>query len=435
MKTRVSARIAVLLVLAAISIATLCGVYGFGVSADDTGFAFELQTSADITSGVSAEMDRMYYPAGINYVSYIITNKTENEVTYGEFFRIEKYENGEWVDAPSPSAFTFMGYSVPPYSSTRVFVTIIESEQYAEGIYRVCRSDLTVLGEKYEYYLEFAVIDEAEPQVPIRELLEQPYEKRDWEWIYPYDLMNIYYEDGFYTGGYLHIGGDALTVVRYANEIYETGIIMFQKYDFVDMTTGERFPITDKFMTYEVDFLSLKGVFSAVTMDGVVYTAELSDDGSVIVTTDEPFPVDEYLDNVEPLSVYTSYGVEISASQREYRPSEMMVLLEFESIYTEDTVESLAFSADYYFEKLTERGWEPVWELGLGSAGHELLSEGISELLIGLDTLPESGRYRICFTNVSFEMIEALDQPEPREYAVPPEEYEFCLEFNLVSGF
>ncbi len=106
----------------------------------------------------SAELQLSELPDAIKVT---MTNNTNDTITTGEHFRIEKFENNEWIDfTPKDIAFTDIGYELMPYASKTFNENLFKNQiDYKSGKYRIAKyylkSDYRKTKEEFNTYAEF----------------------------------------------------------------------------------------------------------------------------------------------------------------------------------------------------------------------------------------------------------------------------------------
>lgn len=108
----------------------------------------------------SAELQLSELPDAIKVA---MTNNTNDTITIGDHFRIEKFENNEWIDfTPKDIAFNDIGYDLRP-NDTKTFNKNLFKNQvdYKLGKYRIVKyylkSDYQETKEDFNIYAEFEI--------------------------------------------------------------------------------------------------------------------------------------------------------------------------------------------------------------------------------------------------------------------------------------
>nr|WP_321413531.1 immunoglobulin-like domain-containing protein [uncultured Allomuricauda sp.] len=92
-----------------------------------------------------------------------MTNNTNDTITTGEHFRIEKFENNEWIDfTPKDIAFNDIGYELKPYGVKTFHENLFKNKiDYKQGKYRIVKyyfkSDYQQTNEDFNIYAEFEI--------------------------------------------------------------------------------------------------------------------------------------------------------------------------------------------------------------------------------------------------------------------------------------
>ncbi|MDR6300820.1 immunoglobulin-like domain-containing protein [Mesonia maritima] len=109
---------------------------------------------------VSAELKLSEIP---NIINVTMTNNTNDTITTGEHFRIEKFENNEWIDfTPKDVAFNDIGYELKPYGEKTFNKNLFKNKiDYKLGKYRIAKnylkSDYQQTNESFDIYVEFEI--------------------------------------------------------------------------------------------------------------------------------------------------------------------------------------------------------------------------------------------------------------------------------------
>ena len=124
------------------------------------------QQKANITnetvklSLLSAELKLSELP---NALKVTMTNNTYDTITTGEHFRIEKFENNEWIDfTPKDIVFNDIGYELKPYDKKTFHENLFKNQiDYTPGKYRITKYYLKSgdqqTNENFNIYAEFEV--------------------------------------------------------------------------------------------------------------------------------------------------------------------------------------------------------------------------------------------------------------------------------------
>jgi len=162
-----------------------------------------------VTKGITLRLMNSEFPEGVERMTIIMENRTDQVMLYGNGWNFERYENGEWVPLPNreDAAWTSEGYTLFDHKQDTFHVsTFALKEPLTEGLYRVKGCTLRVAkddenlsaGGSYTdypaYQLEFAVKKDALPDrglpeesPPIGGLLP----KESWEWYTPWEGLSL----------------------------------------------------------------------------------------------------------------------------------------------------------------------------------------------------------------------------------------------------
>lgn len=84
--------------------------------------------------------DTIALPAG--KVDVVMINNTDSLYTTGKYYRIERFEDKEWVEIPRKyGSFEDIGYVIKPNGGKRIFTINLQNAEYAyrKGKYRICK--------------------------------------------------------------------------------------------------------------------------------------------------------------------------------------------------------------------------------------------------------------------------------------------------------
>lgn len=119
---------------------------------------------------VTVSLLQSAYPAGTKRLTLIFENAGGRELSYGEHFSCEKYENGGWrdVDFLENACFDDVPYVVSPHSARTLTPGIsLLAEPLDEGLYRLT-GDTMPVGEDGEqlpaWQVSFRVTPDAQPE-------------------------------------------------------------------------------------------------------------------------------------------------------------------------------------------------------------------------------------------------------------------------------
>lgn len=162
-----------------------------------------------VTDGITLRLMNSEFPEGVERMTLIMENRTDQVMLYGNGWSFERYEEGEWVPLPNreDAAWTMEGYTLYEHKRDVFHVpTSAIQETLTEGFYRVTGCTLRVAadddnlnyGGDYTdypaYQLEFAVTKDALPDRGWPETSPAPgtlREKEDWEWYTPWDGLRL----------------------------------------------------------------------------------------------------------------------------------------------------------------------------------------------------------------------------------------------------
>lgn len=215
------------------------------------------------SGAISVYLDRAEFPVGVKNINITLENRSDGNLSYGHSFSMEKYVDGDWINASGNMSFTLEGYALEEYDKETFY---INTESFPEplgvGLYRITGSSMryaeygadTAGGQDYEelgsYVLEFAVTEDAEPEPePVDTIYNPIAEKEDWQWFGIRDLVEeqvgVPASDIKLKGPYFaHIVGngnnmDGTTTTEFTIDLY-------------DRSTGNR--LTDESLVFSGDF-------------------------------------------------------------------------------------------------------------------------------------------------------------------------------------
>lgn len=96
-------------------------------------------------------------------IKVTMTNNTNDTITTGEHFRVEKFEHNEWIDfTPKDIAFRDIGYDLNPNGAKTFNENLFKNQiDYKLGKYRIAKSylksDYQETKEDFNIYAEFEI--------------------------------------------------------------------------------------------------------------------------------------------------------------------------------------------------------------------------------------------------------------------------------------
>ena len=134
----------------------------------------KLENPADIISGqksditnqtvkLSLESEELKLSELPDAINVTMTNNTNDTITTGEHFRIENFENNEWIDfTPTDIAFDDIGYELKPHSAQTFNENLFKKQiDYKPGKYRIAKyylkSDYQQTNKDFNIYAEFEI--------------------------------------------------------------------------------------------------------------------------------------------------------------------------------------------------------------------------------------------------------------------------------------
>lgn len=96
-------------------------------------------------------------------IKVTMTNNTKDTITTGEHFRIEKFENNQWIDfTPKDIVFNDIGYELKPHAAKAFNENLFKNQiDYKPGKYRIVKyyfkSDYQQTNKGFDIYAEFKV--------------------------------------------------------------------------------------------------------------------------------------------------------------------------------------------------------------------------------------------------------------------------------------
>ncbi len=218
-----------------------------------------------VTEGITLRLMNSEFPEGVERMTLIMENRTDQMMLYGNGWSFERYEGGEWAPLPNREdvAWTMEGYTLFDHKQDIFNVsTFALQEPLTEGLYRVTGCTLRVAGDDENlsaggsytdypaYQLEFAVRKDALPDRGWPEVTPAPgtlREKKDWEWYTPWEGLNLLENRG--ESVWQLVGDESsLTALLHRpntteNEYFNEGDLLALQ--LFDRRTGELFPVCD----------------------------------------------------------------------------------------------------------------------------------------------------------------------------------------------
>lgn len=80
--------------------------------------------------------------SSVGEVNLLLVNGTDSVYTTGQYYKIERFENGEWTEIPRKfGAFEDIGYAIKPNGGERQFTINLQNVKhtYRKGRYRICK--------------------------------------------------------------------------------------------------------------------------------------------------------------------------------------------------------------------------------------------------------------------------------------------------------
>lgn len=218
-----------------------------------------------VTDGITLYLEQDEYPVGIEKMSLVLENRSDNVMLYGQGWSFEKYEENEWKILASKEnyGFTMEGYTL--YDNDKMIFPIYTTylkDKLDEGLYRVTGCSLRVAsddrnlsyGMDYvdypEYQLEFIVSKDAPEPVKIEEANLHGWDlpiKEDWQWYTPWECENMYERVGMSMQRIVQ-GKNGLIAILYhdgSSESKSQSIGDKLMLDLFDRKTGKHFKVFD----------------------------------------------------------------------------------------------------------------------------------------------------------------------------------------------
>lgn len=112
-------------------------------------------------NGVFVEIDSMCVYPDITTLIVSWNNETEQTITYGEMYSIERFENGEWIDCSlKDNIFTLIGYTLKANEKVDKEYRLTDMYDVSKsGTYRfhsTCSADVGDVKE-YSVWAEFVI--------------------------------------------------------------------------------------------------------------------------------------------------------------------------------------------------------------------------------------------------------------------------------------
>ena len=102
--------------------------------------------------------DTIVLPVG--KIDLLVVNETDSVYTTGQYYKIERFEDGEWTEIPIKfGAFEDIGYVVKPKGGRYLFTINLQNVRhtYRNGKYRICKKVHDTEGKKHLIYCTFYV--------------------------------------------------------------------------------------------------------------------------------------------------------------------------------------------------------------------------------------------------------------------------------------
>lgn len=122
-------------------------------------------------SGVTLSLLQESYPVGVQKITLVIDNQSDEEICYGEHFSCQRFVDGTWQDVPfkDRTGFHDMAYGLQADSVWTLGLDIgLLDQTLEEGLYRLIGQEIDYRdsGEKSEpWQLDFRVTAEAQPEL------------------------------------------------------------------------------------------------------------------------------------------------------------------------------------------------------------------------------------------------------------------------------
>lgn len=218
-----------------------------------------------VTEGITLRLMNSEFPEGVERMTLIMENRTDDVMLYGNGWSFERYEGGEWVPLPNreDAAWTSEGYTLFDHKQDIFHVsTFVLAEPLTEGLYRVKGCTLRVAadddnlsaGGSYTgypaYQLEFAVKKDALPDRGYPPDETEPGglpPKEDWEWYTPWEGLNLLENRGESVWQFVEDESGLVAMLHRPdipeNEYYNEGDLLALQ--LFDRRTGELFQVSD----------------------------------------------------------------------------------------------------------------------------------------------------------------------------------------------
>jgi len=125
------------------------------------------KSSLSIADGVSMTTEKSEYPQSVRQIAVVWKNDTDKELTFGEFFSLEKLMDRQWYEAYANQevAFHDLGFLLSPHSQDEhVYHITAYTEKMEIGHYRIATgfSEVREPGDYTDYalYAEFSVVEQ-----------------------------------------------------------------------------------------------------------------------------------------------------------------------------------------------------------------------------------------------------------------------------------
>ncbi len=390
-----------------------------------------------VLEGITLHLTQDEYPVGVENLTVVMENRSDQLLTYGNGWTYEKWKDGEWVSLKNSenAAFTSEAYVLFDHTRAEFTASTFALEKPLDaGLYRMTGCALYIIvpddenpdEEEYieypAYQLEFVVSEDAE--VEQQDDGARP-AKEDWEWYTPYACLDLYQQKGYTVWQYIKDAPDGqLLAVLYRedtpeNEVLEEGALLML--DLFDRTTGEAYTVFGRPSVTTGGVTASDGGFDAATADGNYYVGRSDGEWVVDGGADEAetavyqadfsaqyVRTDGGAEGVEyPLVTVISSVDELNAYYESHRDE--YDLAHRDTVYDDSTIGFIDAMADYddaYFEdKLLLLA---LLEEGSGSNRHEVSGVTVyadhSEIAISR-ILPELGTCDMAHWHIFVEVL------------------------------
>ena len=249
-------------------------------------------TEWTVTDGITIRLMNKEFPVGVEQMTIIMENRTDQIMLYGNGWSFERYENGRWIPLPNREnvGFTAEGYTLYEHKMDVFHAsTFALKKSLAEGLYRVTGCSLRVADDEENlsangdhssypaYQLEFIVSRNALPDRGYPEESAEPGKllpKEDWEWYTPWEALRLFEDSGESVWRFVEDEGSLVALLHRPdtpeNEYLNAGDLL--SLHLFDRATGEIFAVFDE-LTVESDNVSSAegGGFDIETAEGRYY--------------------------------------------------------------------------------------------------------------------------------------------------------------------